>query len=119
MFGLEKLEVWQKAIDFADSVYNATKRFPREELSGITMQMRRASASISLNIAEGTSRTSPKDQAHLEIAYGSVTVVVSAAHLACRQDHLDEQQVKAVRSDAMRLCRMLSGLRKSALARAK
>lgn len=86
----------------------------------MTMQMRRASVSISLNIAEGTSRSSAKDQAHFfEIAYGSLNEVVANAHVARRQGYLSEEQLATVRSDAARLCRMLSGLRRSVIGRAQ
>ena len=61
MFNFEKLEVWRKSIDFADLVYRSTQAFPIEERFGITNQMRRASVSISSNIAEGTSRSSKPD----------------------------------------------------------
>ncbi len=53
-FGFEKLDVWHRAMDFADEVYDLTKQFPREELFGLTMQLRRASVSVPANIAEGT-----------------------------------------------------------------
>ena len=56
MFNFEKLEVWQKAIEFADDVYRITKVFPSDERFGLTNQMRRAAVSISSNIAEGTTR---------------------------------------------------------------
>ena len=60
MFNFEKLEVWQKAIDFADLVYATTREFPSEERFGLTNQMRRAAVSISSNIAEGCSRAFQK-----------------------------------------------------------
>jgi four helix bundle protein len=52
MFTFENLDVWQKAIDFADLVYNYTRNFPTDERFGLTNQMRRAAVSISSNIAE-------------------------------------------------------------------
>ena len=58
MFNFEKLDVWQKAIQFADSVYRVTKAFPEDERFGLTSQMRRSAVSISSNIAEGSSRHS-------------------------------------------------------------
>ena len=77
MFNFEKLEVWQKAIDFADLVYSPTQSFPADERFGLTNQMRRAAVSISSNIAEGSSRTSKTDFARfLEIATGSVFEVL-------------------------------------------
>ena len=71
MFGFEKLEVWDKAISFADTVYSITREFPADERFGLTNQMRRAAVSISSNIAEGSARNSRKDFARfIEIATG-------------------------------------------------
>jgi len=86
MFKFEKLDVWQKAIDFADLVYNSTRNFPSEERFGLTNQMRRAAVSISSNIAEGTSRMSQTDfKRFVEIATGSVFEVISQAFIGKRQ----------------------------------
>src|SRR3954467_137693 len=74
MFNFEKLEVWQKAIDFADLVYVDTRSFPNDERFGLTNQMRRAAVSISSNIAEGCSRGSKADfRRFIEIATGSAS----------------------------------------------
>jgi four helix bundle protein len=51
-----ELEVWQKAMDLAQECYSATKGFPKEELFGLTSQIRRAAASVPANIAEGQGR---------------------------------------------------------------
>ena len=73
MFNFEKLDVWHKAIDFADLVYSSTRQFLREEKFGLTNQMRRAAVSVSSNIAEGSSRISRSDfRRFVEIATGSV-----------------------------------------------
>jgi len=86
MFKFEKLDVWQKAIDFADLVYSKTKSFPVDERFGLTNQMRRAAVSISSNIAEGSARISDADFARfVEIAAGSLFEVVSEATVAKRQ----------------------------------
>lgn len=86
MFNFEKLEVWQRAIDFADLVYVTTKAFPAEERFSLTSQVRRAGVSISSNIAEGCSRASKTDFARfIEIATGSVLEVVSQAFIGRRQ----------------------------------
>ena len=116
MFNFEKLEVWQKAIDFADLIYNETPRFPAEERFGLTNQLRRAAVSISSNIAEGSSRSSKTDFARFtEIAAGSVFEAVSQAFISRRQSFLNEQQFRGLYGNAEELCRMLSGLRKSLL----
>lgn len=116
MFNFEKLEVWKKAIDFADLVYKQTQSFPLEERFGLTNQLRRAAVSISSNIAEGSFRSSKTDFARFaEIAAGSVFEVVSQAFIAQRQNFLGEDRFRKIYADAEELSRMLSGLRKSLL----
>jgi len=116
MFNFEKLDVWQKAIDFADLIYNRTRGFPPDERFGLTNQLRRAAVSISSNIAEGSSRSSKGDFARfVEIATGSVFEVVSQAFIAQRQRLLNENEFRQIYTDAEELSRMLSGLRKSLL----
>ncbi len=53
MHNYKELKVWQKAREFVVAVYQLTKRFPKDELFGLTSQLRRAAASVPLNIAEG------------------------------------------------------------------
>jgi len=116
MFNFEKLDVWQKAIDFANLVYNETRAFPAEERFGLTNQRRRAAVSISSNIAEGSSRSSNGDFARfLEIAAGSVFEAVSQAFIAQRQGFWSDVQFRRIYNDAEEVSRMLSGLRKSLL----
>jgi four helix bundle protein len=114
MFNFEKLDVWQKAIDFADVIYTHTRHFPADERFGLTNQMRRAAVSISSNIAEGTSRMSQTDFARfIEIATGSVFEVVSQSSIGRRRGFLSEESLRALYSAADEIGRMLSGLRNS------
>ena len=114
MFNFEKLDVWQKAIDFAELVYKHTRQFPDDERFGLTNQMRRAAVSISSNIAEGTARMSQTDFARfIEIAPGSVFEVISQAFVGRREGFLDEADFRAIYKVAEEVGRMLSGLRKS------
>ena len=70
---VEKLQVWQSAMDLAETVYKITDKFPKTEIFGITDQMRRAAVSIPSNIAEGKGRDSTKDFVRfLNIAKGSL-----------------------------------------------
>ncbi len=118
MFNFEKLDVWQKAIDFADLVYNYTRHFPADERFGLTNQMRRAAVSISSNIAEGTSRMSQNDFGRfIEIATGSVFEVTSQAFIGHRQGFLNEEKFRATYTAAEEVGRMLGGLRKSLTAK--
>ena len=114
MFNFEKLETWQKAIQFADLVYRLTKAFPDDERFGLTSQMRRAAVSITSNIAEGTSRHSREDYARfLEIATGSVFEVVSQSFISRNQGFLTEEDFRALYVAAEEQSKMLSGLRRS------
>lgn len=60
MPGFKSLIVWQKSMELADIVFNLTKTFPKNEMYGLTSQMRRAAVSIPSNIAEGSRRSSKK-----------------------------------------------------------
>jgi len=110
MFNFEKLDVWQKAIDF---VYKHPRNFPADERFGFTKQMRRAAVSISSNIAEDTSRMSQTDFARfIEIETVSHFQIVSQAFVGRRQGFLNEERFHALYSAAEEIGRMLSGLRK-------
>ncbi|SRR6266404_753379 len=114
MFNFEKLEVWQKAIDFADFVYQATRTFPGAERLGLANQMRRAAVSVSSNIAEGTARISRVDFARfIEIGTGSLFEVVSQSVVARRKGFLSAQDYTSLYGAAGEQSRMLSGLRRS------
>jgi four helix bundle protein len=116
MFSFEKLEVWNKAIDFADLVYAITRSFPGEERFGLTNQMRRAAVSVASNIAEGSSRSSKSDFARfIEIATGSVFEVVTQALISKRQKLLSTSDYQQLYTAAAEQSRMLSGLRKALL----
>ncbi len=116
MFRFEKLEVWHKAIDLADRIYEVTRQFPPDERFGLTSQMRRASVSISSNIAEGSGRSTNKEFVRfIEIAYGSVLEVVSQLEIASRLSFTEDEMRKDLYQRAEELARMLSGLKASLL----
>ena len=114
MFGFEKLEVWQKAIELTDAVYNFTRPFPNEERFGLTSQMRRCSVSVASNIAEGSGRGSTPDFARfVEIAYGSLMELITQLKIANRQGFLPNAAYDEAYSKSETIGRMLSGLRSS------
>jgi len=79
----KELEVWRVAMDLAESVYKFTRNFPKEELFGLTSQIRRAAVSIPSNIAEGASRAGSKEFLHfLHIARGSASELETQLLLA-------------------------------------
>lgn len=111
-FGFEKLDVWRKATEFTCNVYDHTARFPADETYGLRSQLRRASVSIASNIAEGSGRTSKRDNARfIEIAYGSVMEVVSQLRIATLRGFITNEVEGVLRTQADELARMLSGLR--------
>jgi len=94
----EKLEIWQLSIDFSVDIYNATIDFPSEEKFGVTNQLRRASNSVSANIAEGSSRFGNKDRARFyQIAYSSLMEVLSFLILSNKLDFLSNNSLTELR----------------------
>ena len=61
MYHFEKLEIWQKAVNLVDEIYNVTENFPEKEKFALADQLRRATVSIPSNIAEGSGRNSKKE----------------------------------------------------------
>lgn len=113
-FRFEKLEVWQLARRFNRRVYAAAKTFPETERYALCQQLRRASVSVSSNIAEGSGRNSDIDFAHfLEIAYGSLMEVVSQLFIASDEGYLDGSTLDSLLTDADLLAAKLVSLSKS------
>lgn len=91
-YRFEKLIVWQKAMDFCVSIYEKTRLFPKEELYGLVSQLRRASTSIALNIAEGSACKSKKEFSQfLYIALRSQYEVVTILKLSFRLGYIDDK----------------------------
>ena len=98
-----KIVAWQRADDLTVLVYERTRAFPREEMYGMTSQMRRAAYSVPSNIAEGSARGTKKDYLHfLYIARASLTETQYFAHLARRLKYISdsdhEQLLEATKS---------------------
>ena len=83
VFGYRKLIAYQKAKEVVKRTYKLLKKFPAEERYAMCDQLRRASVSVTSNIAEGVNRFSVKDKSHfIEIAYGSLMEVSSQFEIA-------------------------------------
>ena len=86
-----KIEAWRLADDLTVAISEKTKTFPREELYGLTSQIRRASYSVPANIVEGSSRESKRDYLHfLHLARGSLSESQYFIHLAHRLGYLGD-----------------------------
>jgi len=82
-FKFEELKVWQRALDFTVKIHQLTQSFPKEELFVLTSQIKRATDSIALNIAEGsTGQSTPEFQKFLGYAVRSAIEVVACLHIA-------------------------------------
>jgi four helix bundle protein len=111
---LEELVAWQRAMDLVDSVYKLTKRWPREEVFGLTNQVRRAAVSVPSNIAEGHGRKQDGDFGRfLSIAYGSLMEVKTQLLIAVRQKFCEQAEAAVTLASVDEVARLLNGLRKS------
>ncbi len=106
-----KIEAWKLADDFTVAIYGATRIFPREELYGMTSQIRRSACSVPANIVEGSARESKKDYLHfLYIARGSLAETQYFVHLALRLGYLAEPEAAALIAQSRRTFACLHGL---------
>jgi four helix bundle protein len=113
-FRFEKLQVWQEARRLNRTIYRLTRNFPRAELFAMTSQIRRASVSISSNIAEGSGRNSDSDFGHfLEQAYGSLMEVASTFFLALDEGYAKETDLEPLFDELERLAKRLASLNRS------
>ena len=106
------LLVWQKSVDMVTRVYSVTNGWPKEEIYGLTSQIRRAAVSIPSNIAEGAGRTGKKEFSHfLSIAMGSLAEVETQIVIAQRLGYILD--VSDLDKGLQEIRRMLIGLNKS------
>ena len=105
------LEVWQKGMGLARQVYDATKTWPREEMYGLTSQVRRAAVSVPSNIAEGQGRSSTREFIHhLSIARGSLYELETQLLLAQQLGYLVPDQAERLLHTADDISRMIRRL---------
>lgn len=106
-----KIEAWRLADDLTVAVYERTRSFPKDEVYGLTSQLRRASYSVPANIVEGSSRDSKKDYLHfLYIARGSLSETQYFIHLAGRLGYLSCEEVVKLHEDTKQTFGCLHGL---------
>ena len=109
-----ELIVWQKAMDLVELVYQATKQFPKEELYGLTSQVRRSAVSIPSNIAEGQARKSTAEFLNfLSIANGSRAEMETQILLAQRLKYVTNETAQLILNLSEEVNRLLNGLMNS------
>jgi four helix bundle protein len=96
----KSLDVWQVAVKLAEDVYGVTRRFPKDELFGLTTQMRRCAISIPSNIAEGSARQGGKEFVQfLHVAAGSASELDTQLEIAKRVAVGDPQDLERLQSE--------------------
>ena len=119
-YSFEKLNVWQNSRKLALLIYRLTKKFSKDELFGMTSQMRRCSISIASNIAEGSGRHSPKDKARFtEISYSSALELLNQVIISKDLEYISDDDYEILRYEIDQITSMLDGLYKSQLAQIK
>ena len=105
------LIVWQKAKSLALTVYRCTRRFPKDEIYGLSSQMRRAAVSVPSNIAEGKGRYSHKDFVHfLYQARGSLLELETQLSIARDLEYIEDPEFEILESETEEVGRILNGL---------
>lgn len=108
------LQVWNDSIEFVTKIYEVTYNFPKEELFGITSQMRRAAVSIPSNIAEGAARTSKKEFSnYLSIALGSASELETQLTISKNLKYLNIESFNSIIQELNKIQKMIGGLIKS------
>jgi four helix bundle protein len=107
----KNIKAWQYADDLVASIYSKTKSFPREELYGVTFQLRKAVVSVPTNIAEGASREHKKEYLNfLYIARGSLAETEYLLHLANRLKYLQDDDYQKLENIRKETAKTLHGL---------
>ncbi|MBZ5566901.1 MAG: four helix bundle protein [Acidobacteriia bacterium] len=112
MKGHRDLVAWQQGMEFVIEIYRITRGFPKEELYGLTSQLRRAAVSAPSNLAEGYGRKSRKDfQRFIGMALGSLLEVETQLDIANRLGYVSDEVLSDVFRKSRRVAQLLHGLR--------
>jgi len=107
--GHKDLEVWKKSMAFVTTIYKVTQEFPKEEIYGLTNQMRRAAVSVPSNISEGAARGSKKEFVQfLHIALGSVAELDTQIMIAGNLQYISNIDQLSLETEMLR--KLLNGL---------
>ena len=120
MRDFKKIQVWERAHRFVLEIYKITSTFPKDELYGLTSQMRRAAVSIPSNIAEGCGRDTQAELARfVHIAGGSASEVEYQLILAHDLGYINDEVYPKLDSEINEIKRMLKGFEKAVRANSK
>lgn len=108
---VQDLIAWQKSVEFVVDLYDATSSWPREDLYGLTSQVRRSAVSVPSNIAEGQGRFTTREFLHhLSISYGSLTEAYTQIIIANKLNYLPEKRMLLLVDRADEIGRIINGL---------
>lgn len=107
------LEVWQRSVALATSIYQITAKFPKEELYGLTSQIRRAMVSVPSNLAEGHNRAGQDFARYVGIALGSVAELETQCLIAHNVGFLSAKDHHRLADELAQIGKMLWALRRS------
>ena len=114
MNNYKELKVWQKSVDLAVKIFEITQGFPKEELYGLTSQIRRSAVSIASNIAEGAGRNTNKDfNNFLGISYASSCELETQLIIANRAKFLENKQLDLIQAEIKEIQKMNWSLKKT------
>lgn len=109
-FNFEKLEVYQKAMEFGEIADKLVEKFPKKEMFRLTHQFTRAADSMALNIAEGSGYRDLNFKKHLRVARGSCLECVSASTKASLRNYISKDENEINRMYLSEINKMISGL---------
>jgi len=110
----KKLIAWQKAMTLVEKIYQVTRDLPREEIYGLTSQLRRAAVSVPSNIAEGAAGRSPVQfRNYLAVAIGSLNELATQLEIVWRVGYLNAEAIAEVEALVDECLAVTYGLRKS------
>jgi four helix bundle protein len=119
IYPFEKLEVWQLSRKFRTDIYKLVNQFPREELFGLTSQLKRSASSIGDNISEGSARLKAKDRAHFfVIAYSSAIETVNHLIGAYDLSYITGNEYLLLRTPLEEITNKINALHKAQFKRA-
>jgi four helix bundle protein len=113
-FKFEKIIVWQKAMDYGESIFKLSCKFPREEVFNLNSQIRRAVDSVALNISEGSiGQSNLEFKKFVGFAIRSLAEVVTCLHKASKRNYISGEEFKEHYEYAYNLMNMLSAFKKN------
>jgi len=115
-YSYKNLDAYKQAKILVKAVYTLLRKFPKEEQYALCDQLRRAVISVPSNIAEGSGRTSMKDQAHfIEMSYGSLMEVSCQIDIAHDLNYITQEEMMGIEQQIKIVAALLSGLRSKCL----